>query len=275
MGMVLPELFAKSSQVTAAILSKAMNKHKDMIVWRKKPSILEFGFADGHSSKVHLRPLIPPDYHEFIGTDISPSMVEYAKKNVSIPRSKFYELDIATKNLPEMFCNRFDNVFSFLSMHMVLDPRQGFTNVFKMLKEGGQTFHIFFEKIPSDGIFETLSKHPKWGKYGQEKMLSAYYDKANPREFYENDLRAAGFKDIKFEVDRNLAHEYDSAQELRDLSISINKSIAYVPEEELEEYKEKYMQEVYDQCVARTPDNKIVEPLTVKFTLYTVCAQKH
>jgi SAM-dependent methyltransferase len=274
MGMVLPELFAKSSQVTAAILSKAMNKHKELIVWGKKPSILEFGFADGYSSKTNLAPLIPQDYNEFVGTDISPSMVEFARNNVKMPRSSFHELDIATKNLPETFCNRFDNIFSFLSMHMVLDPGQAFKNVFKMLKEGGQTYHIFFKYIPSDYVFERMSKHPKWGKYSQEKMLSPYYREADPKAFFEKDLKAAGFSDIKFEVDAGLSYEYESPELLRDLSISINKSIAYVPEEELEEYKNHYMQEVYDHCLKRTPDNKIVIPLTVEFTLYTVCAQK-
>lgn len=117
-AMVLPKLYSNSNNLTVLTTGVILKKFQHLIEWKDKPSILEFGFADGTNSQKSLHPLLPADYNEFIGVDISKPMVEYVKKHVVMPRSEFVQLDIATKNLPKQFQNRFDHVFSFYTLKM-------------------------------------------------------------------------------------------------------------------------------------------------------------
>lgn len=122
MGMVLPELWSKSCSVAISLASTQLHKYQHMINWKKSASILEIGFADGHTSSHCLAPILPEDYSEFVASDISKEMINYAKQYFKIPRWKFVQMDIGA-NVPEEFHNKFDHVFGFSVMHMVKNPR--------------------------------------------------------------------------------------------------------------------------------------------------------
>ncbi|CAG9832733.1 unnamed protein product [Diabrotica balteata] len=273
-AMVLPELFAQQTPFFIHNTKLLLSKHKHIINWRKTPSILEFGFADGNNSKNCLQLIIPPDYKEFIGADVSKPMVDYARKNVVLPRSNFCQLDIATESVPDELKNRFDHIFSFFTIHMVKFPRLAFQNIHRMLKEGGQTFHVLYERIPTDAVFQKLSQHPKWGRCNQEMMISPYFDKENPRQHYEKDLKEAGFADIYFQEHRNLTYTFPNEKVLTDLFISINATLPYVPESELEEYKKDYLTIIRQRMKHAAAEKVIPNDLTAKYTLFVISAQK-
>lgn len=90
--------------------------------------------------------------------------------------------------------------------------RKAFNNIHKLLKLGGMAFLTFFDKIPCDSMFDELSRHPKWSKYGQEDMISSYFYSSNPEEEYKKDLEAAGFKNYVFEVEKG-SYNFSSEQE--------------------------------------------------------------
>lgn len=120
--MVLPELWSKSSHFSLLVAIAHLKKYSHLLNWKKQESILEFGFANGYNSCRSLVPLLPNDYKEFFGTDLSSEMIEDAKKQCLIPRSTFLQMDITSK-IPAEFQNRFDHVFSFNSIHRVNKPR--------------------------------------------------------------------------------------------------------------------------------------------------------
>uniref|UniRef100_A0A6P7GFB0 Juvenile hormone acid O-methyltransferase-like n=1 Tax=Diabrotica virgifera virgifera TaxID=50390 RepID=A0A6P7GFB0_DIAVI len=273
-AMVLPELFAQQTPFFIHNTKPLLSKHKHVINWRKSPSILEFGFADGSNSKNCLQPIIPPDYKEFIGADVSKPMVDYARKHVALPRSNFCQLDIATKSVPNELKDRFDHIFSFFTIHMIKSPRLAFQNIHRMLKKGGQTFHILYERIPADAVFQKLSQHPRWGKCNQELMISPYFEKENPRHHYEKDLKEAGFPEFYFQEHRNLTYTFPNEKSLKDLFISINATLPYVPESEVEEYKKDYI-DIVRQRMKRAAEEKVIpNDLTAKYTLFVISAHK-
>lgn len=58
------------------------------------------------------------------GTDISESMIEYAKEKYTVKnRLKFEVLDIQTKKLPTQYISEFDHMFSFHALHWCSDIR--------------------------------------------------------------------------------------------------------------------------------------------------------
>lgn len=59
-------------------------------------------------------------YHK--GTDISESMIEYAKGRYTIKdRLEFEVLDIQTKNLPMKYISEFDCILSYHTLHWCID----------------------------------------------------------------------------------------------------------------------------------------------------------
>ncbi|CAG9832734.1 unnamed protein product [Diabrotica balteata] len=218
-AMVLPKLYSNIN-ISKVTSKKLIEKYGHLIKWRKNESILEFGIGDGSNSENTIRPILPKDYKEYIASDLSVSMLSHVKENYSIPKSQFRNFDISDEP-PEDFKDRFDHIFSLFTLHMVPNPSLVFKNNFTMLKEGGQMFHIFFEEMPSDPVFELLHKHPKWGKYRQNRMLSPYFKLPNRRQLYNNDIKKAGFNDYVFAVETDMAFIYENEQTLTDLAIRL------------------------------------------------------
>ncbi|XP_074033320.1 juvenile hormone acid O-methyltransferase [Leptinotarsa decemlineata] len=238
--MLQPELWEKGSRMTTLGNKFCMEKYNHLITWKDNESILELGIGDGGNSRISLWPYIPNNFKEFIGTDVSESMVEYVKEKVTHEKMKFMVLDFGSPNIPLEFEGRFDHIFSFIVLHWIRDLKQAFSNLYKMLKPGGEIFLIFFERSSADEIYDYLSKHPKWGKYGHEKLISPFHFHENPLGEYEKVLKESQFRDYHFEVE-NWNYTFPSEQAFEDMFFSINPVINKIPEEDVEEYKSLYI----------------------------------
>ncbi|XP_072377364.1 juvenile hormone acid O-methyltransferase-like [Diabrotica undecimpunctata] len=239
---MIPELWVKGNSFSQRIAQHTFEKYKHLLKWKNNESILEFGAADGKTSVVSVLPALPKDYKEYILTDVSPNMVEYMKKNLNIPRSKIMQHDIATVNLQDELKNKFYNIFGLFVMHMVPNPRQGFININKMLKPGGQALVSFAERTPMDPAFHNLLKYPKWSRYGD--MLSPHYYSDNVEESYKKDIDAAGFKSYIFHVEKDYKVWFDSEESRRSVFTSVNNVLPRIPEELRDEYLRDYHKEI-------------------------------
>uniref|UniRef100_A0A6P7GBQ4 Juvenile hormone acid O-methyltransferase-like isoform X1 n=1 Tax=Diabrotica virgifera virgifera TaxID=50390 RepID=A0A6P7GBQ4_DIAVI len=239
MAFVFPKLWAENCTFLLRATQAHLKKYGPLINWKENACIMECGFGTGHSSQQTLGAILPKDYKEFVATDISPDMVEYAKNNVNIPRAKFLQLDVGAKHVPVDFEERFDHIFGMSLMHLVDSPRQGFKNIQKMLKPGGSVFLTFFKHTPVDYLFHKMRHHPKWRKYNQERMVSTYYYAENPREEYRKDIEAAGFKDYIYTVEKG-SYKFPNEKESEDVNLAANMTLKDIPEKELEEYTKLY-----------------------------------
>ncbi|KAG5891091.1 hypothetical protein JTB14_036982 [Gonioctena quinquepunctata] len=201
---------------------------------------MEFGYADGGNSQISFFPHLPNDMKEFVATDISERMVEYAKINSSHPLMKFVQMDIATKQVPSEYLGRFDHIFGFFVMHHVQDTRQALENMKNMLKEGGSIFLTYFEHTPIDHALALLAKHPEWKYYGHGDEISPYFFSPNPRRECERNLSDAGFKNYEV-FQENESQEFFDEAEYDGLFMAVNTVLPEIPKEKIEEYKKMYL----------------------------------
>ncbi|XP_028145595.1 juvenile hormone acid O-methyltransferase-like [Diabrotica virgifera virgifera] len=238
--MHLPKQWSRSSKRILEITNEHLQKYAHLLKWRNNASILECGIATGENSLKSIIPILPQDYKEYVATDKSQIMLQYAKNIIKIPRSIVCQLDVNVRHPPLNMEDRFDHIFGFFLIHMTDNPRQAFRNFHRMLKPGGSLFLNFYERLPVDMMFHNLRSHPKWGKYHQEDAVSVYYYTQNPKEEYRKDIEAAGFKNYVYN-NENHRHVFKSEDEFRDLYTSVNPILHNIPKEEYDEYIEDYI----------------------------------
>nr|QYV43138.1 juvenile hormone acid methyltransferase [Colaphellus bowringi] len=272
MSMVLPKMFAAGNRFTTEFIKMHLDKFGHLIEWRKQPSIMEFGYADGGASRKSFFPFLPADFKEFVASDISEVMVDYAKQRSLHPLMKFVQMDMAAKEVPPEFLNRFDHIFGFFVMHLVKDPRQAFANMHKMLHQGGSIFLTFFEHIPLDDVFDRLSKHPEWGKYQQEYMISPYYYSPDPRKEWETVMKEYFTKYELFE--KQSSYEFLDETEFKNITIGVNAVLANIPKEKVEDYKKAYIAETINGKSYSVESRNGEDIFKMKFKMYIVVATK-
>nr|XP_023017133.1 juvenile hormone acid O-methyltransferase-like [Leptinotarsa decemlineata] len=241
--MIQPEAWSKNNDICCKSSRFYMDKYKNLFNWKNDESILEFGMGDGRNSMESLWPYLPMNFKEYIGTDVSEIMVEYASKQATNDRMKFMSLDIACPNMPKEYINRFDHIFSFFVMHWVQNSRQAFSNMYNMLKPGGELFLFFVERTSADEVYDSLSKHPKWRKYDHERLISPFHFSTNAQKEYEKILCETGFSDYSLEL-KKWSYAFPSEKSFEELFFSTNPIIAEVAEQDREEYKRFYMEKM-------------------------------
>ncbi|CAG9864133.1 unnamed protein product [Phyllotreta striolata] len=272
MSFKFPQLWSKGGQIPALYTQSTLSKFKHLIKWRKSPSILEIGFASGSNSSKTLIPLLPDDYKEFIGSDISDEMVDYAKKEFKLPRSEIVKLDVC-REIPRQFRERFDHIFGFHVIHMVKDPVKAFKNIKSMLKPGGSTFLTFYERVPNEFAFANLKNNPRWRKYDHDAMIPPYHYLLSPLDEYKKDLDAVQFKEtvIQKAYESYTAKSEEDHSMLADLLKAANPIPLDIPDEnEREEYMKEYFAEIFKGPIINEIEDKNGKKLTNMTTLNMV-----
>ncbi|CAG9864134.1 unnamed protein product [Phyllotreta striolata] len=274
MSFKFPHLWIKSGEVARTLTQGSLSKFKHLIKWKKSESILEAGFASGSNSLQTLVPLLPHDYKEFIGSDISDEMIDYAKKEFKLPRSEVVKLDVCGE-IPSQFRERFDHIFGFNVIHVVKDPRKAFKNIKDMLKPGGSTFLTFFQHTPIEHSFVKLKNSPKWGRYDHNEMIPPYHYSASPLDEYQKDLEAAEFSKtiIQKAYETYTAKTDEDHEVLTDLFYAVNPvQLQISDEKERNEYMKEYISEVFNGPVVNQRldenGNKITDLTTLNMVVY-------
>lgn len=120
--MYQPALYSDNNICAVLSTQFLMEKYGKLINWQKNGSVLEIGMGDGRVSNAVLKPLLPQDVKEYVGTDISATMLGHAKKMFAFEKARFEVLDIV-KCIPSRFENSFDHVFSFLLFHWIKETK--------------------------------------------------------------------------------------------------------------------------------------------------------
>lgn len=99
-------------------------KHRELLKWSSEPeSILELGIGSGIMTIEVIFPLIPQNIKEYIGCDKFDSPLMTAIKTIDNKKFQTYQMDAATKNIPEEFKNRFHHIFANNVFHHSQDTR--------------------------------------------------------------------------------------------------------------------------------------------------------
>lgn len=121
--MYLPRLYSSSNDVAVTLAKYILNKYGYLLKFKKSEVILDNGTGDGRTTIEALLPRLPKDVKEFIASDKSINMINYAKNVEALRKIMFIELDIETKILPQYLEDKFDHIFSFFVFHFVKNSR--------------------------------------------------------------------------------------------------------------------------------------------------------
>lgn len=159
--------------------------------------VLDLGSGDGRiTAKVAeiFAEKFPDASIEFVGIDVSESMIQSAKKHY--PHLSF-ELG-TVENIP--YCNFFDLVVSFSTLHFSMDQQLAFQEIFASLAEKGRIAIL----VPAKHAFNmnplagSLMTSPKWKNYFPAGYIpSRTYFTA---EEYQKMLAIIGFTSITVQM---------------------------------------------------------------------------
>lgn len=122
--MFKPVFYSNNLDPYIDITKQLYRKHSKLIRWRHVPeSIMDLGIGDGRMSKEVVLPMVPEDVIEYVGADISKTMLSSAKTTMNHKKFKTIEFDASTKNLPDDLKNRFHHIFSNYLFHHIQDTR--------------------------------------------------------------------------------------------------------------------------------------------------------
>lgn len=103
---------------------KLVDTNKKLLKWQQKPeSILDLGIGDGKTTKEVIIPILPSNIKEYIGADISETMLQSARETIKHEAFKILQIDGTSKCLPDDMINRFDHIFSNYFFNYIQDVR--------------------------------------------------------------------------------------------------------------------------------------------------------
>lgn len=170
------------------LLNKKQYKCVRELLHKYNPKrVLDIGFGNGYL----LKQLSNDSDADFYGIDISEDMIKQATKrnNKKIQAGKM-TLDKGSVSKLNYHNDFLDYIYTVNTVYFWEDLRQGYSEVFRVLKEGGTFANIFYSK-------EWLDKL-RYTKYDFKK-----YD---PEEL-ENEVKKFGFKKVKIiEIKKDCAY---------------------------------------------------------------------
>lgn len=123
-----PELYEKHNIGQRRQCESLLNEIVPRLRWGSaNQKILDVGCASGDFTAQLIPPKIPADRScQIIGFDISPEMVEHARKHYSQPNIKYILGDIADPNIEACSVWQeapFQKIFSFFCLNLVTEQR--------------------------------------------------------------------------------------------------------------------------------------------------------
>lgn len=158
--------YKKSGISPASFVSSFLEKRtkllQDLIKVSKKDSVLDMGCGSG----VHMK-FLAPQCQKIVGQDISPGMVNLAKRELSNLSQRNWKVVLGDAEKLPFKKNEFDIVIAMGLLDYVSSWEKVVKGVFRVLKKGG-TFVCTIPKSPS--LFSFL--RTSWGNMLKKNLFS-------------------------------------------------------------------------------------------------------
>ncbi|KAL3281347.1 hypothetical protein HHI36_004559, partial [Cryptolaemus montrouzieri] len=175
---------------------------------------MDIGCGSGEVLLNVLYPLLPRNLSELVAIDIDRSMIEYCKSLKVHSEISFEQLDIAIKEFPKKFRNRFDVLFSSYCFTYVKDLGQGLLNSRNSLKPNGELlFILMFKKNQLYTTYRELSKIDRWQPLTKEYAeFVPHFSNDEPNVQLEQEFKNAGLTVINQQFIPDLHYESTAKQ---------------------------------------------------------------
>nr|XP_022913406.1 uncharacterized protein LOC111424192 [Onthophagus taurus] len=196
------ELYKKMSQFQKLASKNGVNAYSEFIRWSKNGKILDVGCGEGSTTVDLLYPLIMANSSnsKLIAMDLEEDMISAANASYGHMNIDFIQMDITNINENNnKYKNYFDNVFSFICLHLVSDLIW-IKNIYDLMKRDGQTFFI----IPANNpVFTAVMELRHEGNYIEyvkkvEHVFNTPFAQLNnPEDWIKPLMEKEGFKNVK------------------------------------------------------------------------------
>ncbi|GBP79045.1 Juvenile hormone acid O-methyltransferase [Eumeta japonica] len=228
--------------------------------------VLDVGCGDGGVTVDLLRQHMPVNFERLLGCDISESMIEHANKHYRDRRTEFLVLDIES-SMPDELIEKFNHVFSFFTLHWVLQQEKAFRNIYNLLDIDGDCLLVFMGHTLIFDTWRRLSKQQKCSAYMKDvdKYVSPYHDCVDPETRVRSLMETVGFHEVDVQC-RNKTFIYDNVESFKKALTAI--SPFAMPSNVQEEFLEEMIKELQlmDKPNDDIEDDTKVHSLLITFT---------
>lgn len=118
-------LYSESHELQRTDALYVLENYFRFVKWDSEThsKILDIGCGDGDVTFHLLLPKIPRNFKQFVATDVSDEMLNFARQKCKDSRICFRKLDISSKDVSNNFEKEFHHIFSFYCLHWVQNHR--------------------------------------------------------------------------------------------------------------------------------------------------------
>ncbi|XP_069675135.1 juvenile hormone acid O-methyltransferase-like isoform X2 [Periplaneta americana] len=244
--MLNAEAFSRENHLTKRDAEQILSEYMHLMTWTSGERILDLGCGPGTNTVEVLLPRLPDDFQILVGADVSQPMLQIASSKYKHPKLKFLHLDLS-EDIPAHSQFRtpgFDKIFGLYILHWIPDQRRAITNIYNMLRPGGEA--VLSVGIKSNVLvaLSNQSKKDEWQPYVKDLNIPAPYQHSkDPVEDLRSLYKGAGFEivDIKW---RELSYDFKLTSRMRDLMIGINPFHSKIPKELQDIYITDFLMEL-------------------------------
>ncbi|KAF5286668.1 hypothetical protein FQR65_LT12499 [Abscondita terminalis] len=160
-------------------------------------NVMDIGCGPGNVTNNYIYPALPQTTKKLVAIDSSNEMIKHAERKYrDNDKLFFYVMDITTSNIPLMFLSEFDHIVSFYCFHLIFDHRKALSNIFKMLKPGGNMFLNFLGYSTIYDVYTSLKEEEEWKTHLKRynSVASPLQAHKNPAIVFEKFVKEIGFK---------------------------------------------------------------------------------
>ena len=205
---------------------------------------MDIGCGSGNSCLEILLPALPR-VKKFFAIDIIPEMIAFAKENNSHKKIEYHVADIGDRNTLEVWLGKITKIISIHCFHWLKDQREGFNNIYHLLKPGGEAAMIIALNAKHWNSYEDQINNPKWNKYlknADTNVPESYYLNYGA-SYYKTLLTNVGFS-VNYCEEEEIAHILPDDETCAEEVYGIYSLSKYIPEELKEEFKKDVLKAV-------------------------------
>ncbi|KAF5307239.1 hypothetical protein FQR65_LT06955 [Abscondita terminalis] len=269
--MESPELYLQAGLQAKNDNINTFNEHFKLVKLYENCHVMDVGCGPGNITNDLLYPAFPKSLEKLVGTDISEKMINYARKNYnSNNKLSFSVMDITIKTIPSEYLTAFHHIVSLYCFHLVFSHRKALSNMFAMLKPGGNIFLNFMGNCIIFDIYKSMKEETYWRTYLEQ------YETGPPTQNFKNLTSEFEYllKETGFETHFCIATKkvYKSSKDLfKNLMLAVN---FFKFPKSLEDSYLNYIMDFLKRKNLFRVDSHGNEFYYIQYTLLTVYASK-